>query len=210
MIVSTEKIADMLEQGRLDRSEDPLVITPCPEIKELKNQGAAAVDLRLGTWFLTLRRARLTHLQVSENSAEALLTKTHYVPFGGKYLLHPQCFVLGVTLEWIRLPCNIGGYVVGKSSLGRRGLIIATATGVHPGFTGCLTLELTNVGEIPVSIQPGMLICQLFLHDIDGAKSKNVDKSTLVGWRRPKLGKYDPDKVAKKLADAYKVECLVS
>jgi dCTP deaminase len=99
----------------------------------------------------------------------------------------------------------VAGYVVGKSSLGRRGLIIATATGVHPGFTGCLTLELTNVGEIPVAIQPGMRICQLFLHRVGGRASKNVDKSTLVGLRRPQLGLYKTDKVATRLADAYKI-----
>src|SRR6266478_4533677 len=140
MMISAEMVAKMLEDGRRSRvpaekaNHDPFVITPCPRLEKLKESGSASVDVRLGTWFVTLRQARLTHLRVGFKSAESQVTKSHYVPFGGEYLLHPQSFVLGVTFEWIRLPCNVGAYVVGKSSLGRRGLIIATATGVHPGF----------------------------------------------------------------------------
>ncbi len=119
-------------------------------------------------------------------------------PFGKEFILQPRGFVLGVTLEWVRLPSNLAGYVIGRSSWGRRGLIIATAAGVHPGFTGCLTLELSNVGEIPIAIKPGIPICQLFLHTTE--QTDLVDKSVFVGLRRPTLGKIDLDDVAKKLA----------
>jgi dCTP deaminase len=54
--------------------------------------------------------------------------------------------------------------VTGKSNIGRRGLVIETAPGVHPHFNGCLTLEMANLGEIPLEISPGMKICQLFVH----------------------------------------------
>jgi dCTP deaminase len=94
---------------------------------------------------------------------------------------------------------------VGKSSWGRRGLIIATAIGVHPGFKGCLTLELTNVGEIPVAIKPGMAVCQLFLHEVREHGGEWVDQSQFVGMRKPRLGKIslDDDDVGRKLASAY-------
>lgn len=128
-----EKISDTL---------DPLVITPRPSLDSLKD-GSAAVDLRLGTWFLALRPARMAALEIG-SADEAKATKTHYVKFGDSYYLHPHSFALGVTLEWLRIPRTLAGYVVGKSSWGRRGLIIATAVGVHPGFTGCLTLELAK------------------------------------------------------------------
>jgi dCTP deaminase len=140
-------------------------------------------------------------LPASEAPGEANLLKSQYVPFGSRFILHPQSFVLGATLEWIRLPSNLAGYVVGRSSWGRRGLIIATAAGVHPGFTGCLTLELTNVGEIPIVIKPGMTICQLFLHTVD-SKSPETDKSPFVCSRRPSLGKIKLDAVAEKLSRA--------
>jgi len=228
MILKANLIANRLTSQEPEELADPLVITPFPNLEELKRSGSASVDLRLGTWFSTLRQTRvpvlevddeLTHaaqkagitpeqlrifqelLPTSEVPSEANLTKSQYVPFGSRFILHPQSFVLGVTLEWVRLPSNLAGYVVGRSSWGRRGLIIATAAGVHPGFTGCLTLELTNVGEIPIVIKPGMTICQLFLHMVD-SKSPETDKSPFACSRRPSLGKIKLDEVAEKLSRA--------
>ncbi|HSV62864.1 MAG TPA: dCTP deaminase [Chthoniobacterales bacterium] len=143
------------------------------------------------------------------NLQAALLPKgrdsqiAHYVHtrFGEDFILHPRSFVLGVTLEWIRLPSNLGGYVTGRSSWGRRGLVIATATGVHPGFTGCLTMELTNLGDIPIAIRPGMTIGQLFLHDVHSAENTiAVDHSSFVCNRRPRLGNPNPDVIAQQLS----------
>lgn len=105
-------------------------------------------------------------------------------------------------MEWLRLPKDLSAYVIGKSSWGRRGLIIATATGVHPGFPGCLTLELTNVGEIPISLKPGIEICQIFFHEVCKPVSKHIEQSQFVGSRRPKLGKIKLDIIADKLAKA--------
>ncbi len=137
MIIAAGKSYEMLENGRKAMEDsDPLVITPFENPKELQFSNAASIDLRLGTWFLTLKQSKLTHLAIGENTRESQLTKQYYEPFGEQYLFHPQCFVLGATLEWIRLPSDVAGYVVGKSSRGRRGLIIETAAGVHPGFSG--------------------------------------------------------------------------
>ena len=96
----------------------------------------------------------------------------------------------------------MAGYVIGKSSLGRRGLIIATATGFHPGFSGTLTLELSNVGKVPISIKPGMKICQLFIHRVEST-SHDIDKSRFVGRRKPILGQVALDQFAERLAIAY-------
>lgn len=121
------------------------------------------------------------------------------MPFGESFVLHPRAFVLGVTLEWIRLPRNRAAYVIGRSSWGRYGLVIATATGVHPGFTGCLTLELTNVGEIAITVKPGTTVCQLCVNSVQG-DSPDVDKSTFLGRRRPTLGTITLDEIASGLA----------
>jgi dCTP deaminase len=86
---------------------------------------------------------------------------------------------------------------VGKSSLGRHGLIIETAPVVHPGFSGCLTLELANVGEIPIALYPGMEIAQLQLINTEG-KAKN-DTSRFKGLRRPVLGSVEADPVLNRL-----------
>lgn len=203
MILKSDVIAKMLEEGSKPGAKDPLVITPTPpDLKALAESGSASIDIRLGTWFVTLRQARMTHLGIDEGVEQPQLTKTQYVPFGTKYILHPGSFVLSVALEWIRLPRDIAAYVTGKSSWGRRGLIIATATGVHPGFKGCLTLELSNVGELPIETKPGVQICQLFLHRVE-TKTDELDKSPFVALRKPTVGKITLDPIARKLADAY-------
>ena|SRR5665213_1848636 len=202
MILKGDLLANLLE----DNATDPFRIVPvsAPAIQRIRESGAAAVDLRLGTWFVTLRQSKLSVLDVSQSSGNQIgehqLIKRHYIPFGDKYIIHPGNFVLGVTLEWIRLPGALAGYVVGKSSWGRRGLIIATAAGVHPGFAGCLTLELSNVGEIPIAIKPGMPICQLFVHRVDTTSVDHTDQSRFVGFRRPTLGKINLDETAKLLS----------
>lgn len=202
MILKAEDVADRLEKGLDLEDKDPLVISPHSDIKTIRESGSASIDLRLGTWFVKLRQARIGFLEVGQDLSEAELSETHYVPFGEKYLLHPQSFVLGITLEWLRLPKDLCAYVIGKSSWGRRGLIIATATGVHPGFPGCLTLELTNVGEIPIKLRPGIEICQIFFHEVCKPVSKHIDQSQFIGSRRPKLGKIKLDIIADKLATA--------
>lgn len=200
MILRAERIAELLKKGVQEEITDPLVINPCPDLSIVEKSGSASVDLRLGTWFVNLRPARMESLKVEEDASEHKLTKCRYVPFGDKYYLHPGHFILGTTLEWIRLPKNLAAYVIGKSSWGRRGLIIATATGVHPGFTGCLTLELSNVGEIPIELRPGLQVCQIFLHTVEGKTTEDIDHSEFFGRRRPILGHIELDEFAKNLA----------
>ena len=226
MILKATEIAKLLDQG-ISRTEtgDPLVVAPCPDLEELKNSGSASIDLRLGTWFVLLREYRMTYLRIvdekeknepedelesgnggkrpSEAWAEKPHTKHYYVPFGESFFLHPGCFALGVTLEWLRMPSGLAGYVVGRSSWGRRGLIIASAFGVHPGFTGCLTLELSNIGEIPIEIMPGLTICQLFIHRVEGEGAEG-DKTPFIGQRRPMVSEIYLDSVAQKLKSAYR------
>jgi dCTP deaminase len=201
MILKAERLAELLGQG--EQSDDPFVITPRPALPQLAESGSASVDLRLGTWFVSLRQTRMTHLSVGETTGSAQFTRSQYVPFGSRYVLHPGGFVLGATLEWIRLPKDLAAYVIGKSSWGRRGLIIATASGVHPGFKGCLTLELSNVGEIPIAIEPGMPVCQLALHRVEGSGTGHVDRSRFVGRRKPTVGKIERDEVASRLAEVF-------
>lgn len=201
MILKADRIAHLLKTG--EPESDPLVITPKPKLDTFKNSGSGSIDLRLGCWFAVLRQTRAALLDVGPTVSEKLtaeaLTKLHYVRFGDKFVLHPRAFVLGSTLEWIRLPKNIAGYVTSRSSWGRRGLIIATATGVHPGFTGCLTLELFNSGQVPIALYPGMAISQFFMHNVE-TNSDKVDRSALAGRRRPFLGAIELDEIAAKLA----------
>lgn len=204
MILTSDKIADLLEAGTRPGARDPLRIIPTPELHSLRKSRSASIDLRLGTWFDHSKQAQIGHLSVLEEDKSLALTTTSYVRFGKTYFLHPQSFVLAATLEWISLPTNMAAYVVGKSSWGRHGLIIATAIGVHPGYKGCLTLELSNIGEVPIDVTPGVRICQLFIHQVDGsAAAIPAQLSSFAALRRPHLKTIHLDSVAKKLKEAY-------
>jgi dCTP deaminase len=185
---------------------DRLAIVPSPNLEQLLRRGATSIDLRLGRWFRSFKQSQSKHFQLWRDDPDpdhpgephSLSTKEHFVPFGNHFVLHPGRFVLGATLEWLSLPPNLSGYVTGKSSLGRHGLVIETAAGLHPKFSGCLTLELANVGEVPLTISPGMEICQIFLHATDGCKDQ-PNPGNFSGQRKPSIALPSPDSVFKLL-----------
>lgn len=209
-MLSSEGIVQRLSAASTGQG-DRLSIVPPPDLSKIADDGAASIDLRLGRWFRALRPSRTSELDLSGLPNKSLSgsstshipqdtgsTKEYFVPFGEKFVLHPRNFVLGITFEWLCIPPDLGGYVTGKSSLGRRGLIIETASGIQPGFTGCLALELSNVGEVPIALLPGMLVCQIFLHKAD--PPARATKSQFSGRRKPVLGNIKSDPVLTKLS----------
>jgi dCTP deaminase len=81
------------------------------------------------------------------------------------FILHPGEFALGTTEERVRMPADLVGVVDGRSSIGRLAVVVhATAGFIDPGFEGQITLELSNIGSIPVKLYPGMRIAQIVLH----------------------------------------------
>ncbi|TMC16284.1 MAG: dCTP deaminase [Chloroflexi bacterium] len=112
--------------------------------------------------------------------------------YGEKFILHPRQLVIGSTLEYIQIPSGMMCYVIGKSTWGRMGLIIATATKVDPGFRGCITLEIINEGEIPLVLYPGIPIAQLVLHRAAGASTYKGGYSCAIGPEFPKFGGKGP------------------
>lgn len=184
----------MTTMGREDikraLEEQRLYITPL--LSPDDQIGPGAVDLRLGTEFLLLKRVGRPGLspreldQVDlEGDQERLI-----VPFGGELWLHPRHFVLAATLEYLGLPDDMSASVVGRSSWGRLGLIVATAVFVHPGFRGCLTLELVNEGDAPICLSPGARIAQLEVHQLNSAAPLSDDEERkYVAPVRPEVSK---------------------
>ena len=160
------------------RGEFPskLVITPILNAVQQIPDHAAAVDLRLGPQFIVAKRSHFS--EIDARDADALSTvyqsQEHFdVGMEGEIIIHPQQFLLAATLEYLRVPMDLTGSVIGRSSWGRIGLIIATATAVHPGFTGCLTLELQNLGDTPIVLHPGTRIAQIAFYQV-GADPNHV------------------------------------
>ena len=192
MPLSADELIRRLWNGRsVVKDDHTLCIVPLLRIPELRKKNAAGLDLRLGRWFRTMRQTKVTAIEGGDSTNEESISKEHYIRFNDFFVLHPGDFVIGITLEWLKLPINLAAYVTGKSSWGRRGLIIETAAGIHPGFTGCLTLELANVGAAPIKLNPGMQICQIFLHEVNNRDRASVTQ--FVGYRKPGLGHVSKD-----------------
>ena len=148
-----------------------LIITPLLDSK--KSIDPCSVDVRLGAEFIIFKKQSFPILDIAEReekikeiiekSQERVIKK-----YGEQFILHPHQFVIGGTLEYIQLPQCLMCYVIGKSTWGRMGLIIATATKVDPGFKGCITLEIINQGEVPLILYPGIAIAQLVFHKTTG------------------------------------------
>ena len=120
----------------------------------------SSIDVRLDRFFRVFNNSQYTHIDPSIQQDE--LT-TLVEPKGeDAFVLHPGEFVLGSTLEIVTLPDDIASRLEGKSSLGRLGLITHSTAGfIDPGFSGHLTLELSNVANLPIMLWPGMKIGQL-------------------------------------------------
>jgi dCTP deaminase len=151
--------------------EKRLVITPILNPEKQITEGA--VDLRLGTTFVLTQKTAFPAMDATPGEHELKEEIQKYQFRVSKrpheqFVLHPQQLVLGATLEYVAFPPGVGGYVLSRSSWGRLGLIIATATFVNPGFKGCLTLELLNLGEVPLVLYPGLRVAQLVLHTVSG------------------------------------------
>jgi len=170
MILGAERLRRLFEHPAEDPA-DRLVISPILDIDNQLKPGSASIDIRLGQRFQVPRRTKLSaldHLAPDHETNVEKYKDSTFVRIGDYFVLHPRQFVLGETLEWVHLPATMAAYVVGRSSWGRDGLVIATATGVHPGFSGILTLEISNMGEIPIYLYPGVTIAQLFIMEVEG------------------------------------------
>lgn len=204
MIVGGEELRRMLRERD---AEKRLVVSPILSIDEQVKEDQASIDLRLGFNFAICRPSTIGAIdeldtkQVGEPAAALDCVRKvfghEYVPFGKSIVLHPHIFVLACTLEYVRIPENYAAYVIGRSSWGRLGLVVATAIGVHPGFSGCITLELRNLGETPIVLYPGQVIAQIFIERVEGAKCFGSGQYVGDGTLLPK--KLSSDDTLKKL-----------
>lgn len=149
MVLSDHTIKEELAAGRLIIEPlDPTFIQP------------ASVDVRLDRKFLVFRNNRRPFIDVRQDTSD--LTELVEVTDNNPFILHPNEFVLGSTLESVTLPNDLVGRLEGKSSLGRLGLLIHSTAGyVDPGWQGHLTLELSNVANLPITLYYGMKIGQI-------------------------------------------------
>jgi dCTP deaminase len=175
VVLSDRSLKDELAAARI-------VIDPFDPI----NLQPASIDVHLGDGFRVFQNSRYPF--IDPNIRQPELTELIMASVAVPFVLHPGEFVLGTTLEKVTLPDNILGRLEGKSTLGRIGLLIHSTAGyVDPGWTGHLTLELSNVANLPILLTPGMKIGQIAFEQL----TTPVDRP----YGHPELGSHYQNQV---------------
>ena len=157
-ILTREIILDLLSKGDIE-------IDPYSE--ELI--GPASIDLRLDNKFRVFKNARKTY-HVLEDSSLDEITELVHISDDDSLMLMPGRSCLGITLERIKLPANLCGWLQGRSRFARLGLVIhATASFIQPGINNKQVLEITNTGQIPLNLVPKVPLCQIILEECIGS-----------------------------------------
>lgn len=151
MLLSDRDIKAEISAGRVQMDPyDEAMIQP------------SSIDVRLDRWFRVFENHKYPHIDPSIEQED--LTRLLETEGDEPFILHPGEFVLGSTYEVVTLPDDVAGRLEGKSSLGRLGLLTHSTAGfIDPGFSGHVTLELSNVATLPITLYPGMKIGQLCL-----------------------------------------------
>lgn len=149
MLLSDRDLALELKAGTLGVDPyDPALMQP------------SSIDVRLDRWFRVFNNHLYTHIDPAVQQCD--LTALVEAQDGQPFVLHPGEFVLASTLEQVTLGDTLAGRLEGRSSIGRLGLLVHSTAGfIDPGFTGHITLELSNVARLPIRLWPGMRIGQL-------------------------------------------------
>jgi dCTP deaminase len=183
---------------RLNRNEnnDPIVITPI--LDRGMQIGPCGIDVRLGKQFIVFNANVQDTFSFDNKKDVDVYYNEIILSMRESIIIHPGKVIISSTLEYVSIPTNIECQVEGRSSWARLGLVIASASTVEPGYKGVITLELSNIGEIPITLCPGLRIAQLIFYELSSKATDeyngNAKKkySCNIGPRPSKIAE-DPD-----------------
>lgn len=151
-ILSDKTIKEYLKEGKI-------VIDPLKDEQQIQ---PSSVDMRLGDEFKVFKVIRKPYIDPKDEEDIAEYMESSTVPEGEAFIIHPNEFALATTQEYVKLPDDLVARVEGRSSMGRLGVTMHVTAGyVDPGFEGRITLEISNIGAMPVALYPGQRVCQL-------------------------------------------------
>jgi len=157
--------------------------------------GSCSVDFRLGPEFNVFEHSRHPFIDLQAKTALDGLMRTVIVPAGEAFILQPRDFVLAITEETLELSDDVLGRLEGRSSLGRIGIIVHGTAGLFdPGWSGRATLELSNLGRMPVALYPGMRICSFTFEQLSTPVSVPYSKkrnNKYAGQKQPLASRLD-------------------
>jgi dCTP deaminase len=162
MVLSDVDIRRAMAEGR---------IRVTPELPA-EQMGSCSVDFRLGSEFSVFEHSRHPYIDIRDRAGIQEMMRTVMVAPGEPFILQPSEFALAITEERLELADDILGRLEGRSSLGRIGIIVHGTAGLFdPGWTGQATLELSNLGRMPVALYPGMRICSMTFEPLSSPSS---------------------------------------
>jgi dCTP deaminase len=179
MVLSDVDIRRYIAEGKIKIS---------PELPP-EQFGSCSVDFKLGNEFNVFEHSRNAYIDLRENKGIDGLMKSVIVPTGESFILQPREFVLAITEETLELDADVLGRLEGRSSLGRIGIIVHGTAGLFdPGWAGKATLELSNLGRMPVALYPGMRVCSFTFEQLSTPSSMPYGKKAgnkYAGQTRP-------------------------
>ncbi len=195
-ILSDKHIKEYLEKGLIE-------IYPIdnPDIQIQPS----SVDLRIGNEFKGFRIIRKPCIDPMDKSDIDSYMESFYIDEGEPFIIHPGEFALATTYETIKLPDNIAARVEGRSSMGRLGVTMHVTAGyIDPGFQGKITLEISNIGKMPVALYTGQRVCQIVFETMTSSAEIPYGHperdSKYMGQKRPESSRIKHDhELVKKL-----------
>jgi dCTP deaminase len=158
MILSDREIKKYIEIGK---------IKIIPKINLKEQLSSASLDLRLGNEFRLFEDTKYPFIDIKDPKTFQNITRLVKLKDSEPIIFQPNQFILAVTLENIFLPDDITARIDGRSSLGRLGIVVhSTAGHIDPGFQGKITLEMSNIGNLPILLYPKTKICQLVFQEL--------------------------------------------
>lgn len=151
-ILSDKTIKEYLKKRKI-------LINPLKDEKQIQ---ASSVDLRLGNEFKVFKVIRKPYIDPKDSEDVSSYMESNIVKEGDSFIIHPNEFALATTEEYIKVPDDLVARVEGRSSMGRLGVTMHVTAGfIDPGFEGKITLEISNIGAMPVALYPGQRVCQI-------------------------------------------------
>lgn len=192
-ILSDKDIKEYLDKKKI-------IIDPLSDEKQIQ---PSSVDLRIGNEFKVFKVIRKPYIDPLDEEDVASYMESSTVKDGESFIIHPNEFALATTEEYIKVPENLVARVEGRSSMGRLGVTMHVTAGyIDPGFEGKITLEISNIGAMPVALYPGQRVCQVVFETMTSPSEKPYGhperNSKYMGQKRPESSRIKEDYDLKK------------
>lgn len=181
-----------LSDGDIEQkiADGKIIIEPAPTDDAI---AGISVDLRLDHRFRVFSNNSVTHLDLSgdreqlERDIDRIMSKEIEIEEGKALYIHPGELILGATMESVTIPDNLVGWLDGRSSLARLGLMVhVTAGRIDPGWQGQIVLEFFNNGKLPLALRPGMVICAMSFETLSSPAKRPYNKRENAKYRDQK------------------------